>query len=260
MHFNPCGRAVDWIQFPFEVDARVHDSVDAPIVRLRWVYTDLPFLPVGTGSVINNRVWNKDQISELTVGQLPLLESRYKQDARWRLPAGLVAGHLCHPEWFSTGEPWPSDLPPAVYGLYGIPECCGLFQEPTEGGMEIGGEEPVPPAPCPEQTTTCAAAPPGQLELFCAYALPASVELWRRWPLDLGEDYEIAAIGLGTAGQSATFVFWVGSDCGDLDFLGSFAAVDGNFSHTFTATTVNVWLQAFGGATPQNYQIRVRAL
>jgi hypothetical protein len=137
---NPCGRAVDWIQFPFEVDAKVHNSADAPIVRLRWVYTDQPFLPVGTGSVINNRIWNKDQVSMLTVGQLPVKESNFDQDERLKLPAALVPGHMCHPEWFATGEPWPTDLPPTPYGPDGIPECCGLFVDPTEGGIELGGE------------------------------------------------------------------------------------------------------------------------
>jgi len=151
VHFNPCGRAVDWIQFPFEVDARVHRGADAPIVRLRWMYTSQPFLPVGTGSVINNRIWNKDHVSMLEVGQLPPKESDFDQDERWALPAALVPGHMCHPEWFATGEPWPipSDLPPTEYTPDGIPVCCGLFVDPTEGGIEIGGEnEPAPGWTC----------------------------------------------------------------------------------------------------------------
>ena len=38
------------------------------------------------------------------------------------------------------GEPWPNDLPPARVGPFWIPECCGLFQDVPDGGMEIGGE------------------------------------------------------------------------------------------------------------------------
>lgn len=103
---NPCGRAVDWIQYPFEVWARVHNSPEAPLVRLRWMFTDQPFLPLGTQSVINNRVWNEDQVSDLVVGQLIPELAEYRQDARWRLPALAFSGHMCHPEWFATGEPW----------------------------------------------------------------------------------------------------------------------------------------------------------
>lgn len=119
---------MDWIEFPFEVWARVHASEDAPVVRLRWVYTDQPFLPVGTQSVVMNRIWELDQESDLVVGQLPKVESKYKQDARLKLPALAFSGHMCHPEWFATGEPWPvpSILPPTVYLDGWIPECCAV--------------------------------------------------------------------------------------------------------------------------------------
>lgn len=117
---------MDWIQFPFEVWARLHTSPDAPLVRLRWVYTDQPFLPVGTQSVINNRIWDFDHDSDLSVGQEPIEESDFDQDARLKLPALAFSGHMCHPEWFATGEPWPvpSTLPPTVYLAGWIPECC----------------------------------------------------------------------------------------------------------------------------------------
>ena len=68
----------------------MHRGVGAPVVRLRWVFTDQPFFPVGTQCVINNRVWNEDTDTELVVGQLPLAESNYAQDERWRLPAGMM--------------------------------------------------------------------------------------------------------------------------------------------------------------------------
>jgi len=130
---------VDWARFPFEVDARLHLGAGAPTVRLRWVPTDQPFLPLDTQSVINNRSLNRDQASELPVGQLPLPVSNYAQDARWRLPAGMQPGHLCNAQWFATGEPWPTELPPTEYGPFWIPTCCGLFQDSPEGGLEVGG-------------------------------------------------------------------------------------------------------------------------
>lgn len=109
------------------MDARVHLGEGAPVVRLRWMFTDQPFLPIDSQCVIMNRIWDQDQVSELSVGQLPVLQSRYKQDARWVLTPLVIAGHMCHPEWLSTGEPWPvpSTLPPVVVGPpYWIPACC----------------------------------------------------------------------------------------------------------------------------------------
>lgn len=108
-------------------------------MRLRWVFTDLPFLPLGTQTVINNRVWNDDQTSDLEVGQLPLVESDYRQDARWALLGGLNGEHQCNPQWFAVGEPWPNDLPPSRYSRDRIPVCCGRPTVPTEGGLGMAG-------------------------------------------------------------------------------------------------------------------------
>jgi hypothetical protein len=141
---NPCGRAVDWIQFPFEVDARLHRGEGAPLVRLRWVYTDQKFLPLGTPNVITNRIWDEDQVTDLAVGQVQIDIANFEQDARWELPAVLVPGHMCHPEWFGVGEPWPTTLPPTEYSPTWIPTCCGLYVDETEGGIELGGEAEPP--------------------------------------------------------------------------------------------------------------------
>lgn len=72
-----------------------------------------------------NRIWDEDQISDLEVGQLPPEEADYVQDDRWVLPQELQAGrHICHPEWLTVGEPWPSSLPNTVYNFNGVPQCC----------------------------------------------------------------------------------------------------------------------------------------
>lgn len=131
--------AQDWIRFPFEVSGRVHDGPDAPIVRIRWAYTHLPFPKVGTPRVILNRKLNLDQISDERVGQLAIFESNYKQDARWKTPADLNGAHQCHPEWLATGEPWPNDLPPTVYMTDGVPVCCRQDDDPAFGGLDLGG-------------------------------------------------------------------------------------------------------------------------
>jgi len=138
------------------VDARVHLGADAPIVRLRWVFTDLPWLRVEGGIVINNRIWNSDNVEDLPIGQVPIVEANYVQDARWIISPGITGEHICHEEWLSTGEPFPNDLPPTEYDDNGFPVCCkgnsftdataggveivdlATFNDPTEGGVEIG--------------------------------------------------------------------------------------------------------------------------
>jgi len=122
------------------VDARVHFGVDAPIVRLRWTFTTLPWIRSESGIVINNRIWNSDDPRDLTVGQLLPVLSNYVQDDRWVLPPGLRGQHVCHEEWLSTGEPWPNDLPPTRYNCAGVPLCCEPLTDPTCGGVEVGGE------------------------------------------------------------------------------------------------------------------------
>jgi hypothetical protein len=121
------------------VNARVHLGADAPIVRLRWMFTDAPFLHVEGGCVFMNRIWDQDYFSELPVGQLPFDQADFVQDARWKLPAGFNPNHTCHEEWLSTGEPYPNDLPDTEYTDDQIPFCC--FEPPPTrgGGITIGG-------------------------------------------------------------------------------------------------------------------------
>lgn len=101
----------------------MHRGAGAPTVRLRWMYTDQPFLPLGTHCVLINRIWDEDQSSDLEVGQLPPDEADYVQDNRWVLPAFALGGHICHPEWLQVGEPWPTSLPDTVY-QDSVPVCC----------------------------------------------------------------------------------------------------------------------------------------
>jgi len=122
------------------VTARVHNGPDAPLVRLQWYPTDLPFLPIDKQIVINNRVWDTIIVEELTVGELPIGENDYEQDGPQEKLPGLVGQHMCHPEWLEVGEPWPNDLPPTEYNCYGVPLCCNPISDPTCGGLEIGGE------------------------------------------------------------------------------------------------------------------------
>jgi hypothetical protein len=117
-------------------------------LRQRWVFTDQPFLPVGSLCVFMNRIWDQDQIADLTVGMLPTGQNNYVQDARWVLPADLAAGHVCHPEWLATGEPYPNDLPPTVYDADGWPQCCPRMPAPIAGAaVDTGADHGYPTAP-----------------------------------------------------------------------------------------------------------------
>jgi len=107
-------------------------------VRLRWVYTDGASVVPREGTPVNNRALNYDHDTRLAVGQLPLVESDFRQDARWKLPAGLPNGHVCERQWLATGEPWPNDLPHSRWSESGWPDCCGVMVEGTRGGLAFG--------------------------------------------------------------------------------------------------------------------------
>lgn len=118
-------------------------------MRLRWVYTDQPFLPLGTHNVITNRIWDADQETDLTVGQLIPALANYRQDERWKLPAVALGAHQCNPQWFAVGEPWPNTLPPTVYYGGWIPACC------LEDAMcitDLCAKEPVNGLPASQHT------------------------------------------------------------------------------------------------------------
>ena len=136
---------MDWIQVPFEVDAILHHGVNPPVVRQRWMFTHLPFLALGTNCVMGNRIWNGDTATVYDVGMFPPASANYVQDARWVLPKNFHPTHICNPEWLSTGEPWPNDLPPTLYDDYQIPLCCGAINRVVEGGYQFGGAVRHPP-------------------------------------------------------------------------------------------------------------------
>ncbi len=117
----------------------MHNGPDAPVVRQRWLFTDLPFLPLGTNCILLNRVWDGADVRLYDVGMLPIGQNDYHQDARYTLPPHFKPNHICHDEWLSTGEPWPNDLPDTVYDDFWIPVCCGAVAHLISGGYQLGG-------------------------------------------------------------------------------------------------------------------------
>ena len=102
------------------------------------MYTDGASVVPREGTPVNNRALNYDQETPFAVGQFPLVQSDYKQDARWKLPAGLPNGHVCESQWLATGEPWPNNLPPSRWSESNWPDCCGVMVEGTRGGLAFG--------------------------------------------------------------------------------------------------------------------------
>jgi filamentous hemagglutinin len=109
----------------------------APVVTFRWYFTDLPMFDGVT--VINNRVFDSDPWKNRPLGELPSETKQFRMDYGRRAPRGTTGRHICHLEWFRTGEPYPNDLPPNEYQPNGIPLCCQAFADATAGGLEVGG-------------------------------------------------------------------------------------------------------------------------
>lgn len=135
---------------------------------MRWYFTNLPFLPGET--VINNRVFDSDPYLERPVGELPEWSKEYKQDGARPSPSGLTGTHQCHPEWFKTGEPWPTTLPDTVYAPDGIPTCC-----PPRPVAPVVLEAVCTNPPIIEfGVPTPLVLPPGQISGVCACILPGA--------------------------------------------------------------------------------------
>jgi len=113
---------VDWGRHPYTTLARLHSSPDAPLVQLRWYQTELPFIEGET--IINQTYYNDAQEQVKPVGERPEWESPRVYNGQWTTPTGLFGGHICHRDWFRTGEPWPTSLPDTVYTASGVPLCC----------------------------------------------------------------------------------------------------------------------------------------
>jgi hypothetical protein len=122
VHYNACGFALDFSRDPYTCLAQLHLGAGAPVVKLRWFFTDLPFLAGET--VINNRVFDPQPWQIRPVGELADDTKDWKQNGAVPSPTGLTGKHICSPLFFRTGEPWPNDLPDTIYDADWIPECC----------------------------------------------------------------------------------------------------------------------------------------
>ena len=117
--------------------ARFHRSPDAPLVRVRWYVTNLPFLD--TPSIINSRDWDETPYLEYPVGEVPTYSDARRYNGKWNQPVGLNGKHICETAWFELGEQWPVTHADVRYDDEWIPECCDRAAEAAQGGLEIGG-------------------------------------------------------------------------------------------------------------------------
>lgn len=105
---------------PYSTWARLINHPDAPLVRLRWFFTDLPFIDVPT--VINSREWDTDDLRDLALGEVWGAATPY--NGLERVP-GLIGEHICgEAHQFIDGATWPPVSPPVEYGADWIPLCC----------------------------------------------------------------------------------------------------------------------------------------
>lgn len=146
MAYNPCGRAVDFGRRPYSTKARFHNDPSAPLVDLKWYVTDLPFLEVE--SSINSRDWDDTPYLEYEVGEVPTWSDPRAYNGAWTQPLGVFGAHVCHPEWFFTGQPWPVTTPTTNYNPERVPTCCCV---PV---YHWWGAEPVVVSP-PSDTFAC---------------------------------------------------------------------------------------------------------
>jgi len=115
------------------------------LVDLKWYRTELPFLP--GESIINSRDWDSEPYLELPVGEVPKWSDPRTYNGAWdRLP-GANGAHICHPEWFPTGEPWPVTLPVTDYTPAGVPLCCCVAEYDIHAD-QVWRCNAVPPDPC----------------------------------------------------------------------------------------------------------------
>ncbi len=105
---------------PYSRWCRFHTSPDAPLVRVRWFFTDLPFQ--AHESIINSLDWEENPHNNTLVGEQDFDDWEY--NGAEHVP-GLLGGHECGTiSDFESGQDWPYTGPPIEYGADFIPLCC----------------------------------------------------------------------------------------------------------------------------------------
>lgn len=131
---------MDWARRPYTTTARLHASEAAPLVTIRWYFTDLPFQT--HESIINSRDFDEAPWVPRLLGEQPGYERRFDKHAS---PAGLDGLHQCGQlSDFTNGQPWPYTGPPVVYGEDDIPRCC---RDPMPCKSQLCGQEQINGAP-----------------------------------------------------------------------------------------------------------------
>lgn len=131
---------MDWARRPYTTTARLHASEAAPLVTIRWYFTDLPFQT--HESIINSRDFDEAPWVPRLLGEQPGYERRFDKHAS---PAGLDGLHQCGQlSDFTNGQPWPYTGPPVVYGEDDIPRCC---RDPMPCKTQLCGQEQINGAP-----------------------------------------------------------------------------------------------------------------
>jgi hypothetical protein len=147
MRWNPCGRFVDFGEYPFRETIRPFRDSDEEVI-IDW-YPCLDTAPnLGVPTCLYNRYWDRD---EVTADGQPIYDGRVPPRKFYPVKPAANGAHRCgSDEDFAEGGEYRPDLPPVVYRPDGLPLCCGA-QFVGIGGGKGGGEADViyqpPPGP-----------------------------------------------------------------------------------------------------------------
>jgi len=179
VHYNPCGKVVEYGRRPYSTQCRFFSDSDEE-VRIRW-YPALP--DAGTlpfPSKITSLDWSSWPWLASGVGEVfkasrgPTLLGDRPYNGAQAIPYMHGIDPCKGSEVFKNGEPYDPSAPPQLYDENLIPLCCINFITPA-GGIEWDGTAPVSYSP---PNNTCPTAILMDPSNSFSVTIPAGEERW----------------------------------------------------------------------------------
>ena len=213
----------------YSAPCQFFDDPTAPLARVRWYFTDLPFET--HDSVINSRHWMAEDARINTVGEQWIWTPKPRVHLS---PVGLTGGHECGPlDWFENGQPVSPPIPPVVYDEDHIPTCCPRYYGLTVAGkpdsvVTTGPDIPGPGPDCPDAT-------PIDLGTIYTGTLPGFTLVQQWWVFGPVTFLEIFNIDLTWTGPLGADIQVLAGSCAFNTV--SYAGLLGNFTISFGASS-----------------------